>query len=57
MTEGAMASAPEASGQEDGAIDTLVNRGLRNFWYPVAPSWMVHAAPVGLTRLGERMVV
>ncbi len=39
------------------AIDRLVTLGLRNLWYPVAPSWMVQRAPLGLTRLGERLVV
>ena len=42
---------------DDTSVETLVNRGLRNFWYPVAPSWMVHHAPVGLTRLSERIVL
>lgn len=42
---------------DDKAVETLVNRGLKNFWYPVAPSWMVHHAPVGLTRLSERIVL
>ncbi len=41
----------------ESAVDTLVNRGLRNFWYPVAPSWMVGRAPVGLTRLSERIAL
>jgi phenylpropionate dioxygenase-like ring-hydroxylating dioxygenase large terminal subunit len=41
----------------DSAVETLVNRGLKNFWYPVAPSWAVHRAPVGVTRLSERMVL
>jgi phenylpropionate dioxygenase-like ring-hydroxylating dioxygenase large terminal subunit len=36
---------------------SLVERGLRNLWYPIAPSWMVHGTPVGLTRLSERIVV
>jgi phenylpropionate dioxygenase-like ring-hydroxylating dioxygenase large terminal subunit len=39
------------------AAERLVASGVRNFWYPVAPSWMVHGAPAGLTRLSERMVV
>ncbi|HZT51988.1 MAG TPA: aromatic ring-hydroxylating dioxygenase subunit alpha [Stellaceae bacterium] len=39
------------------SVERLVNRGLRNFWYPVAPSWMVHRAPVGMTRLSERIVL
>ena len=37
--------------------ETLVRHGLRNFWYPIAPSWMVHRAPIGLTRLSERLAV
>ncbi|MGH7087819.1 MAG: Rieske 2Fe-2S domain-containing protein, partial [Stellaceae bacterium] len=39
------------------AVERLVNRGVRNFWYPVAPRWMVHRAPVGLTRLSEALVL
>ncbi len=39
------------------AIERLVATGLRNFWYPVAPSWMLHGAPVGMTRLSERIVL
>jgi phenylpropionate dioxygenase-like ring-hydroxylating dioxygenase large terminal subunit len=39
------------------AIDALVNRGVRNFWYPIVPSWMVHRAPAGFTRLSERIVL
>ena len=38
-------------------VERLLALGLRNLWYPVAPSWMVREAPVGLTRLGERIVV
>jgi len=41
---------------EDG-LEERLNTGLRNLWYPVAPSWMVARAPVGLTRLGDRIVV
>jgi phenylpropionate dioxygenase-like ring-hydroxylating dioxygenase large terminal subunit len=39
------------------AVERLVCRGVRNFWYPVAPSWMVRRAPAGLTRLSENMVL
>src|SRR5690349_21465477 len=39
------------------AVDRLVELGLRNCWYPIAASYQVHEAPVGLTRLGERIVV
>jgi len=47
----------------DTAIDAaaqasaLVERGLRNFWYPVAPSYMVSDTPIGITRLSEEIVV
>lgn len=37
--------------------DRLVTLGVRNIWYPVAASWMVGTAPVGITRLGERLVL
>jgi phenylpropionate dioxygenase-like ring-hydroxylating dioxygenase large terminal subunit len=37
--------------------EALVNTGLRNLWYPIAPSWMVGTAPSGMTRLGEDIVV
>lgn len=46
-----------ATPASDAAVDTLVNRGLRNLWYPVAPSWMIGHAPLGLTRLSEKIVV
>ncbi len=39
------------------AVEDRVNAGLRDLWYPVAPSWMVATAPVGITRLGERIVL
>lgn len=38
-------------------VEALVNRGLRNLWYPVAPSWAVHSAPIGITRLGDNIVL
>jgi phenylpropionate dioxygenase-like ring-hydroxylating dioxygenase large terminal subunit len=37
--------------------ETLLNTGLRNFWYPVVPSWRLQAAPLGITRLGENLVL
>lgn len=40
----------------DRAEDRL-NKGLLNSWYPVLPSWAVQGAPVGITRLGENIVV
>lgn len=39
------------------SVEQRVNLGIRNLWYPVAPSWMVATAPVGLTRLGERIAL
>jgi phenylpropionate dioxygenase-like ring-hydroxylating dioxygenase large terminal subunit len=41
----------------DDAVRKLVDSGLRNLWYPVAPSWQVRADPIGITRLGERMAL
>ena len=38
-------------------LDALVNRGLRNYWYPVLPSWRLHEAPLGITRLSEQIVL
>ena len=35
----------------------LLEQGLRNLWYPIAPSWQVGENPLGVTRLGERIVV
>lgn len=35
----------------------ILNTGIRNLWYPVAPSWQVRNAPVGVTRLGERIAL
>lgn len=47
--------------QDKAAIDRaareILNSGLRDLWYPVAPSWQVRNAPIGLTRLGERIAV
>jgi phenylpropionate dioxygenase-like ring-hydroxylating dioxygenase large terminal subunit len=37
--------------------ESLLETGLRNLWYPVVPSWRVRSAPVGITRLGENLVV
>jgi len=38
-------------------VEKLLTMGLRDRWYPVAASWMVGRKPVGLTRLGERLVL
>ncbi len=42
---------------KESEIERLLDRGLRNYWYPIAPSYQVHEAPVGLTRLGEQLVL
>lgn len=47
-----------ANSNTDGdAAEALANSGIRNIWYPVVPSWMVCEAPIGITRLGEQIVV
>jgi len=35
----------------------ILATGIRDLWYPVAPSWQVQNAPIGITRLGERIVL
>jgi phenylpropionate dioxygenase-like ring-hydroxylating dioxygenase large terminal subunit len=35
----------------------LLNRGLKQYWYPVAASWQVSNAPLGVTRLSENIVL
>jgi phenylpropionate dioxygenase-like ring-hydroxylating dioxygenase large terminal subunit len=36
---------------------TLLETGLRNLWYPVLPAWRLQDAPLGITRLGENLVL
>ena len=38
-------------------VEQLLNRGLRQRWYPVAPSWMVQENPLGVTRLSEDLAI
>ncbi len=38
-------------------IEALLQHGLRNFWYPVLPSYRVQGAPIGITRLAENIVL
>ncbi len=38
-------------------VTKLLTFGLRDRWYPVAPSYAIGTKPVGLTRLGERIVL
>lgn len=50
----------EANSEElarDRMIEARLRGGLRNLWYPVAPSWMVRTAPAGVTRLGKRIAL
>jgi phenylpropionate dioxygenase-like ring-hydroxylating dioxygenase large terminal subunit len=47
----------EADTQLQDRVEALLARGLRNVWYPVLPSYRVQDAPVGITRLGENIVV
>lgn len=35
----------------------LVESGLRNFWYPVLPSYVLRDTPVGITRLSEEIAL
>jgi phenylpropionate dioxygenase-like ring-hydroxylating dioxygenase large terminal subunit len=37
--------------------ERILNTGVRDLWYPVAPSWQVGNAPIGVTRLCERIVL
>jgi phenylpropionate dioxygenase-like ring-hydroxylating dioxygenase large terminal subunit len=37
--------------------ESLLETGLRNLWYPVVPSWRLRSAPLGVTRLGENLVL
>ncbi len=35
----------------------LLETGVRNLWYPVAASWQLAGTPLGITRLGENIVL
>lgn len=39
------------------AVEKRMNSGLRNYWYPLVESWMVKKAPIGITRLGEKIAI
>ena len=39
------------------AIKARVALGPLNRWWPVVASWMVTDTPLGLTRLGEKIVL
>lgn len=42
---------------KDDRLEAYIDTGLRDAWYPVLPSWRVHDAPIGVTRLGENIVL
>ena len=37
--------------------ETLLDTGLRNLWYPVLASWRLQDSPLGITRLGDQIVL
>lgn len=39
------------------SVEEYLELGIRNRWYPVLASWEVGTSPVGITRLGENIVV
>jgi phenylpropionate dioxygenase-like ring-hydroxylating dioxygenase large terminal subunit len=41
----------------DQGLEQYLNLGVRDAWYPVLPSWRVHDAAVGITRLGDNLVI
>ena len=49
-----MAADSEITAEE---VERHLRLGLRNRWYPVLPSRKLDAAPVGVMRLGERLVL
>ena len=38
-------------------VEQYLDLGLRDQWHPVLASWEVASSPVGITRLGENIVV
>jgi len=38
-------------------VNDCIDKGLRNLWHPVLPSWALHDAPIGLTRLTQNIVL
>ena len=41
----------------DALTEARMNKGLKNYWYPVLASWAVQDTPVGVTRLSENIVL
>jgi phenylpropionate dioxygenase-like ring-hydroxylating dioxygenase large terminal subunit len=52
MAEASVLAQPTAA-----EVEALLQQGLRNRWYPVLPARFVTEKPVGLRRLGERIVL
>ncbi len=48
---------PAAAPDLAAATQHLLATGARDLWYPVLPSWQLQQAPIGITRLDERIVV
>ena len=53
MTSTATAATPDIERDTQALLAT----GLRDLWYPVLPSWQLRNVPIGITRLGEPIVV
>jgi phenylpropionate dioxygenase-like ring-hydroxylating dioxygenase large terminal subunit len=52
-----MESATDNNPAIDREAARILNTGLRNLWHPVAPSWQVRNAPIGVVRLGEHIAL
>lgn len=39
------------------SLEEYLSLGLRNRWHPVLSSWEIESNPVGITRLGENLVL
>lgn len=43
--------------EQSDAVQQYLDQGLRSLWYPVVASWEVGSNPLGITRLGENIVL
>lgn len=43
--------------QNENSLQDYLDQGLRGMWYPVLASWEVKENPVGITRLGQQIVL
>jgi len=57
ITPTPLAAGAPAKPSYEQTVDRLLATGLRNKWWCIAPSWLVKDKPVGLTRLGEKIVL